>query len=119
MQDNRPKNLVLAAEIEQLTRYSQLLQDPHFVKVLRKANDSELVATRKGILEEINDNIKNIIDLDNYLALASKRSLYGRVYFTLHVKKPADHLPKGPAPYEERVRWVKVMTHELVHQVTA
>jgi hypothetical protein len=119
MQDIKPVNPALAAEVEQLTRYSQLLQDAHFLEVLARANDAELSGTHKGILEEIKENIMNIKDLDNYLVLASNKTLYGRMFFKVSVKKPANHLPRGPAPYEERVRWVKVMTHELVHQVTA
>jgi hypothetical protein len=119
MQDNSPVNPTLAAGVKQLTWYAQLLQDAHFLDVLARADDAELNGTHQGILEEIKENITNIQDLKNYLVLASDKTLYGRALFKISIKKPAAHLPRGPAPYEERVRWVKVMTHELVHQVTA
>lgn len=111
----------LLASVKQLDACLSLLSDGHLLRQLklRTPRNSFLLDVHACIVEESNTCRKDIEALDNYLQLAGLKGIYNRV--VLGVKRRTDAqmqfmqvMPKTLDPYEERVRWCRWMTEELV-----
>jgi len=111
----------LLASIKQLDSCLSLLSDGHLLRQfqLRTPRNTFLLDVHTCIVEESNNCKKDLEALDNHLQLAGLKGIYNRI--VLGMKRRTDAqiqlmqlMPKTLEPYEERVRWCRWMTEELV-----
>ena len=111
----------LLSYINQLDACLALLTDGHLLRHVqsRTGRNSFLLDIHACIVNEIHNSKHDIQDLDIYLQLAGAKGLYKRMVRGVRCRTELKMqvMPKSIEPYEERVKWCRWMTQELVEIV--